>query len=256
MILNAAVRHGKTASQPWLVWLHGFLGSQQEWCQVAAEFSDYHHLFIDLPGHGGSAAIRVGSFQETCALLDATLAHYAITHYWLIGYSLGGRIAMHYACGEPRPGLCGLVVEGSHPGLTDQQERQARIASDRRWAAQFREAPLEQVLNAWYQQPVFATLSAAAREELVALRRSNNPQALADMLDVTSLGRQADLRAQLKQLPHPFIYFCGEQDSKFRGIAATLNVPCHLITAAGHKAHREAPLAFAQCLSSLLPQPD
>ncbi|WP_312978299.1 2-succinyl-6-hydroxy-2,4-cyclohexadiene-1-carboxylate synthase [Atlantibacter sp.] len=256
MILNATARPGKTASQPWLVWLHGFLGSQQEWQQVAAEFSEPGHLFIDLPGHGGSADVRVASFDETCILLDATLAHHAISQYWLIGYSLGGRIAMHYACGKPRPGLQGLIVEGSHPGLTDPQERDARIASDSRWASQFREAPLEQVLNAWYQQPVFATLSAAAREELVALRRHNNPHALADMLEATSLGRQADLRGQLSQLPHPFIYFCGEQDSKFRGIATTLNVPCHLITAAGHNAHREAPLAFAQSLSPLLPQPD
>ncbi|WP_312073768.1 2-succinyl-6-hydroxy-2,4-cyclohexadiene-1-carboxylate synthase [Atlantibacter sp.] len=256
MILNAAARYGKSASQPWLVWLHGFLGSQQEWQPVAGELSDYHHLFIDLPGHGGSAALRVANFAQTCALLDATLAHFDIGPYWLVGYSLGGRIAMHYACGTPRAGLCGLIVEGGHPGLKDDKERQARIASDSRWAAQFREAPLEQVLNAWYQQPVFATLSAAAREELVALRRNNHPQALADMLEATSLGRQADLRAQLARLPHPFIYFCGEQDSKFRGIAITLNVPCHLITAAGHNAHREAPLAFAQSLLSLLPQPD
>ncbi|MBB3321409.1 2-succinyl-6-hydroxy-2,4-cyclohexadiene-1-carboxylate synthase [Atlantibacter sp. RC6] len=256
MILNATARPGNAASLPWLIWLHGFLGSQQEWQQVAEQFSDYPQLFIDLPGHGGSADVRVASFEETCALLDATLAHHAVTQYWLIGYSLGGRIAMHYACGKPRHGLLGLIVEGSHPGLTDPQEREARIASDSHWASKFREAPLEQVLNAWYQQPVFANLSATARAELVALRRRNHPQALAAMLEATSLGRQADLRGQLSRLPHPFIYFCGEQDSKFRGIATTLNVPCRLITAAGHNAHREAPLAFAQSLSPLLPQPD
>lgn len=256
MILNATARHGKSASQPWLIWLHGFLGSQQEWRQVADAFEWHNHLFIDLPGHGGSAGIHVAGFADTDTLLNATLAHYGVGHYWLVGYSLGGRIAMHYACGYPRAGLQGLVVEGSHPGLADEQERQARIASDSRWARQFREAPLERVLNAWYQQPVFATLSAAARGELVALRRCNHPQALAAMLDATSLGRQPDLRGQLKQLPYPFYYFCGEQDSKFRGVAATLNVPCRLITAAGHNAHRAAPLAFAQALSPLLPQPD
>lgn len=256
MILNAAVRPGKTASAVWLVWLHGFLGSQQEWLQVADGVDGNNHLFIDLPGHGGSATIAAASFSETCTLLDATLAHHAITRYWLIGYSLGGRIAMHYACGNPRSGLQGLIVEGGHPGLMDEHERVARIESDSRWAQQFREAPLEQVLNAWYQQPVFATLTGAARAELVALRRHNNPLALAAMLEATSLGRQQDLRAQLKRLPHPFIYFCGEQDSRFRAVAETLDVPCHLITAAGHNAHREAPLAFAQSLSSLLHQPD
>lgn len=256
MILNAAARYGDNPAQPWLIWLHGFLGSQQEWRQVADAFRDHQHLFIDLPGHGGSAQVRAASFADVCAMLDATLAHYAITRYWLVGYSLGGRIAMHYACAQPRVGLQGLIVEGSHPGLTNERERQARLVSDRRWARQFREAPLEQVLNAWYQQPVFATLSEGERAELIALRRNNDPRALAAMLDATSLGRQTDLRGPLARLPHPFIYFCGEQDSKFRGIATTLNAPCHLITAAGHNAHREAPLAFAQSLSPLLHQPD
>jgi 2-succinyl-6-hydroxy-2,4-cyclohexadiene-1-carboxylate synthase len=64
----------------------------------------------------------VTGFDEMSALLDPTLISYNILNYWLVGYSLGGRIAMFHACQQPK-GLCGLIVEGGHPGLQDADAR-------------------------------------------------------------------------------------------------------------------------------------
>ena len=183
MSLHARCEKGQSG-YPWLVFLHGFSGDSREWQTVGAAFSAYPQLYIDLPGHGGSREVRVSGFAEVSLRLEKTLAHYHVRDYWLIGYSLGGRIAMFFAS-QPRRGLCGLVVEGGHPGLQDAYQRRQRACSDAAWAERFRREPLAQVFADWYQQPVFAGLSTAQREVLVALRSHNCGTSLAAMLELS-----------------------------------------------------------------------
>lgn len=255
MILHAVYREGRDATLPCLVWLHGFLGYQQEWEIVSEHFTDWPQLHIDLPGHGKSADITAANFPQVEKLLLETLLSYNILNYWMIGYSLGGRVAMYHACQRDNTGLCGLVVEGSHPGLVDENARRERQANDHHWAQRLRTEPLKDVLHGWYQQTVFQSLSDEQRAALIAVRSQNNALTLATMLEATSLGNQPDLRAALKQLPLPFYYLCGERDEKFRAVAQSLGVSPHLITAAGHNAHRENPAAFSACLLNLLRKP-
>ncbi|EFX8829390.1 alpha/beta fold hydrolase, partial [Shigella boydii] len=93
MILHAQAKHGKPGL-PWLVFLHGFSGDCHEWQEVGEAFADYSRLYVDLPGHGGSAAISVDGFDDVTDLLRKTLVSYNILDFWLVGYSLGGRGAM------------------------------------------------------------------------------------------------------------------------------------------------------------------
>jgi len=255
MTLHAVYREGRDATLPCLVWLHGFLGCQREWEAVSENFIDWPQLRIDLPGHGKSADITVNDFHQVDQLLRKTLLSYNILKYWLIGYSLGGRVAMVHACQGDNPGLCGLVVEGGHPGLEDENARLERQTNDHLWGQRLCNEPLKEVLNDWYQQAVFQSLNDPQRAALVMLRSQNNGASLAAMLEATSLGKQPDLRAALKQLPQPFYYLCGERDEKFRTVANSLGLAPHLITAAGHNAHRENPAAFSACLLNLLRKP-
>nr|WP_227592720.1 2-succinyl-6-hydroxy-2,4-cyclohexadiene-1-carboxylate synthase [Klebsiella aerogenes] len=234
-----------------MVFLHGFSGDRDEWRTVGESFPAWPRLYLDLPGHGGSADIAVDGFTGVSELLQATLNSYNILDYWLIGYSLGGRVAMNFAC-QPRAGLRGLIVEGGHPGLQDEASRQARLINDSAWAERFRREPLAQVFADWYQQPVFASLNAAQRASLVALRRRNNGATLAVMLEATSLARQADLRPSLQARDFPFHYLCGERDAKFRAIAQALAADTHIIHHAGHNAHRDNPAAVIACLAQIL----
>ncbi|ELA2603736.1 2-succinyl-6-hydroxy-2,4-cyclohexadiene-1-carboxylate synthase [Klebsiella aerogenes] len=250
MTLNAAVESGQPG-YPWLVFLHGFSGDRDEWRTVGEAFPAWPRLYLDLPGHGGSADIAVDGFTGVSELLQATLNSYNILDYWLVGYSLGGRVAMNFAC-QPRTGLRGLIVEGGHPGLQDEASRQARLINDSAWAERFRREPLAQVFADWYQQPVFASLDAAQRASLVALRRRNNGATLAAMLEATSLARQADLRPSLQARDFPFHYLCGERDAKFRAIAQALAADIHIIHHAGHNAHRDNPAAVIACLAQFL----
>lgn len=250
MTLNAAVESGQPG-YPWLVFLHGFSGDRDEWRTVGESFPAWPRLYLDLPGHGGSADIAVDGFTGVSELLQATLNSYNILDYWLVGYSLGGRVVMNFAC-QPRAGLRGLIVEGGHPGLQDEASRQARLINDSAWAERFRREPLAQVFADWYQQPVFASLDAAQRASLVALRRRNNGATLAAMLEATSLARQADLRPSLQARDFPFHYLCGERDAKFRAIAQALAADIHIIHHAGHNAHRDNPAAVIACLAQIL----
>ena len=250
MTLHAVAESG-LPGYPWLVFLHGFAGDSHEWRTVGQAFGAYPRLYIDLPGHGGSAHITVNHFADVSELIKNTLNSYNILKYWLVGYSLGGRVAMFYVS-QPREGLCGLVVEGGHPGLGDDNQRRLRRHSDAAWAERFRREPLTQVFADWYQQPVFASLNAAQRESLVALRSRNNGATLAAMLQATSLAAQADLRASLQARDFPFHYLCGERDAKFRAIAQTLAADLHLIHHAGHNAHRDNPAAVIACLAQIL----
>lgn len=252
MILHAVSRAGSQPQLPHIVWLHGFLGNHQEWMSVSETFHEWPQLLIDLPGHGGSVGRQVSDFTTTDALLTATLRHYHIDDYWLVGYSLGGRLAMYHATYGQASGLRGVVVEGGHPGLSSETDREMRQRHDADWATRFRHEKLSHVLKDWYQQVVFSDLNKQQRTELVALRSHNNPVELAAMLEAVSLSRQPDLQAALLQLTIPFYYFCGERDTKFRAIATHMGLTPELISAAGHNAHRDSPDAFSARLLTLL----
>lgn len=249
--------------KPWLVWLHGLLGNQQDWAAVLPLMQDWPCLTVDLPGHGESANIKAQSFAEVDRLLKETLRRQKISRYVLIGYSLGGRIALYHACGENLSrcnGLSGLAIEGANPGLPSDDEKQQRIRHDRAWAEKFRRRPIADVLNEWYQQPVFSDLTQSQREQLINDRKHNNGRQIADMLEATSLGKQPWLGECLSNLiSHsqlagklPFCYLCGENDDKFQQLAADYQLPLKTIVHAGHNAHRSNPQGFAQQLSLFL----
>ncbi|MEE9659213.1 2-succinyl-6-hydroxy-2,4-cyclohexadiene-1-carboxylate synthase [Enterobacter cloacae complex sp. CARB60] len=250
MILSGVQRAGKPG-YPWLVFLHGFSGDCREWQRVGEGLSDYPRLYLDLPGHGRSRDLAVAGFDEMSRLLTRTLLSYNILKFWLVGYSLGGRIAMFHACQQPK-GLLGVMVEGGHPGLQDADARNARRASDRRWATRFRTEPLEKVFTDWYQQPVFASLTDAQREALITLRSQNCGATLAMLLEATSLAVQPDLRAALGARDFSFDYLYGERDEKFAVLAAEVNAVRHVIPNAGHNAHRENPDAVIASLAQIL----
>lgn len=244
--------------KPWLVWLHGFLGNGDDWQAVTDQLADYPLLTVDLPGHGGSTGFSVRSMAEVNRLLTATLAAQGIHDYWLIGYSMGGRIAAYYATqtanGQPPQGLRGLILEGAHPGLPQEEQCLGRWYHDRRWAERFRREPLADVLRDWYRQPVFADLNPTQRSELQQRRAANDGRALAMMLEGSSLGRQPQMGQPLRDLPLPFHYLCGETDLKFVTLARQHGYPLALIPQAGHNAHYGNPTAYAAQIRAILAQ--
>lgn len=145
-----------------LVLLHGFLGDSRDWDEVAGALSGQFFCIIpDLPGHGASA---IGDVDPEQGMDYVALSLLGMLEFGpsgpvdIIGYSMGGRIALHFALRYPQ--RCRrLVLESASPGLTDPAERAARREHDDALACRLEEGPLEAFLRDWYGQPLFASLA-------------------------------------------------------------------------------------------------
>lgn len=244
---------------PW-VFIHGLLGNRHDWQHVLRSLPpECNWLCLDLPGHGGSDKLTLTEgkgFTHTADLIASCLNQLGITQCHLIGYSLGGRIAMFFAKQYPQY-IASLVLESAHPGLVSEAEKAARLSHDQAWAQRFSHQPLHQVLTSWYQQAVFRDLTQQQQNRLCQLRQSNQGSAIANMLDATSLGRQPNLTPSLQATPAPIHYLVADSDTKFSTIARQLaqqvpNLKLHRFTEAGHNIHWAKPLEYSQILQQLL----
>ena len=241
--------------KPYLVFLHGLLGTQADWQKLTENLPHFHCIALDLPWHGSAKNHPAKNFDEACAYVAQQIQSAVGNQpYFLIGYSLGGRIALYYALHSncEKYNLLGLIIEGGNLGLTDEQAKKVRWKNDVFWAQRFRYETAESVLNDWYQQAVFAHLTEHQRNALIEKLRANCGENIAQMLLATSLAKQPDLRSAVKNSPYPIYYFCGERDHKFKHMALENQLNLTVIPNAGHNAHQENPTAFAAQLNALL----
>ncbi len=254
---------------PILVLVHGFLGSGRDWHGILPALqAHYRCITVDLPGHGASSACdSIRGIDDVCGLLHRTLSQgLAIPRFSLLGYSLGGRVAMAYACAYPEH-IDRLFLEGAHPGLENDGDRLLRRQQDKLWAQRFATEALVTVLYDWYQQPVFASMTGLARSALVMERCADNGHdeanqsshwrglRLAEMLSCCGLSEQKNYRGLLRYLSSKMFsvaYLVGEKDLKFRRLADSLiqnsDIEMRIVTGAGHNAHRDNPVGFIQAL--------
>ncbi|WP_372880844.1 2-succinyl-6-hydroxy-2,4-cyclohexadiene-1-carboxylate synthase [Psychromonas sp.] len=244
---------------PALVFLHGFLGNHHDWSETIAYLEDdFYCICIDLPGHGGSVAISTPldrGFETTHALIKDILQELQVKQYVLIGYSLGGRIALDYARTQQDNNLKALVLESCHTGYTAEDEKQTRFAYDLDWARRFATQSVLQSLYEWYEQDIFDDLSRAQKNRVIDKRSHNYGVCLANTLLSTSLAKQTSAlpflqqnAAQKKPLP---VYYCfGEKDKKFKNLSHTLadfsNVQLTEFKGSGHNIHQQHPQQYAR----------
>ncbi|AUI67017.1 MULTISPECIES: 2-succinyl-6-hydroxy-2,4-cyclohexadiene-1-carboxylate synthase [Glaesserella] len=239
-----------------VVFLHGFLGSRHDWQEVIGylqKFPQIRPLVIDLPFHHQSSHIACHHFDEMRTLFHATLQQLGEENFYLVGYSLGGRIVLDYALNVANPYLKGVLLEGANIGLATQKEKEARWQNDCVWAERFATEPLRNVLKDWYQQAVFSDLNFAKRHDIIEKRLDNDGKSLAQMLKATSLAKQSYFAPkQIKHSASPIKFIIGERDQKFRQMVEQHQLAHHLIPNAGHNAHIENPQAFAEYLVNFI----
>jgi len=244
---------------PALVFLHGFLGNHHDWSETIAYLKDdFYCICIDLPGHGDSVAISTPletGFQTTHRFIGNVLDDLQIKQYILIGYSLGGRIALDYARTQQDDKLKALVLESCHTGFATQEAKDARFMRDLNWAKRFATQSVEQSLYEWYEQDIFSDLCAEQKNIVINKRSQNYGVCLANTLLATSLAKQTDALPflqknadQNKGLP---VYYCyGEKDKKFKKLSRSLadieNIQLTEFAGIGHNIHQQDPLHYAQ----------
>lgn len=243
---------------PVFVFLHGLLGSKHDWQNVIENLPHFSCLALDLPFHDDAKTVCVTDFEQTCDYLDQQLQQLGNQPYYLIGYSLGGRIALYYAFAylsktKAKQHLQGLILEGANLGLQHDEDRKIRWQQDLAWATRFKTEPIASVLEDWYQQPVFSHLTPQARQGLIQKRALHRGEHIANMLLATSLAKQPDFRPYFSAPMFPIYYFCGEKDHKFKQMAEQTKLPLVVIPEAGHNVHVEQPILFANNIKALFP---
>lgn len=233
-----------------LVFLHGFTQTSYSWMPIAEHFVDrgFQCVVVDLPGHGASSHVRA-NLTDTAPLLAATCGRASY-----IGYSLGGRTALHLAVAQPS--LVGqLVLIGANPGLSDPTERRQRLEADHALADGLERDGLHAFLERWVTQPLFGDLQLTERQ--LADRMRNTVDGLAASLRLAGTGAQESLWPSLPSLTMPVLAMAGALDTKFAALAIRIagDVPdgsYHLVPEAAHACHLQAPQMVAQVIEEFL----
>jgi len=167
----------------------------------------------------------------------------------LMGYSLGGRLALHALLDAPAKWK-GAIIISSHYGLEDPSLRQQRLIHDEKWAHRFETEPWEQLMQSWNAQHIFKNEASFQR-----LEESYCRQQLAQVLRKSSLGVQENLKDKIDQLNIPILWITGANDQKYCKLAATLNFTHPLsqkmtIQGAGHRAPWKDSKTFQQVIKT------
>jgi len=241
-----------------LVLLHGFLGDPQDWEPVLARLgSERRAVALALPGHGRASEPVPADFAAVVDGLATRIAAEAAEPVDLLGYSMGGRLALALAVGHPER-LRRVVAVGASPGLDNEVARIARRAADERLAYALETGPFERWLATWYAQPLFDGLRASAGfAELLARRARARPAELARALRVLSPGRQPPLGHRLAECRVPLLLMAGAEDAKFTAIHHNLarlgpSIEAVTVPGAGHAPHLEQPDEFCRLLRAFL----
>ena len=186
----------------------------------------------------------------------------------LLGYSLGGRIALHLgflwqeqSLKRPMPHLRTLYVIGASMGLQDTSIKEARKESDELWAQSlWQNRDVGAFLELWNKQPLLARVGEANPIEarrLKKIRKKHQAQGLALAFNVLGQGQMPPLHEQLTRLAIKTYWVYGTEDSKYARIAeeACLSNDLHeeiAIPNCGHAPHLENINSFWNMMKNLL----
>jgi 2-succinyl-6-hydroxy-2,4-cyclohexadiene-1-carboxylate synthase len=251
LLCDAAAPGGRT-----LVLLHGFTGSALGWGGLLDDFAvaGLRVIALDLHGHGRSDApsdARRYAMEHCQVDIIAALGQLGVRsgEAILLGYSMGGRIALYCAfAGYFRA----LILESASPGIEDEQERERRRLSDMALAESIEREGVAAFVERWERLPLFASqynLPASKRAALREQRLNNRAEGLANSLRGVGTGVQPALHSRLPTLDTPVLLIAGDLDKKFCEIARQMaqllpHAQLRIVAGAGHTVHLEQPATF------------
>lgn len=155
----------------------------------------------------------------------------------LVGYSMGGRLALHALLEKDHPWKAAVVI-GAHPGLEDEAERAERAGADAEWASKALLENWSDFLEAWNAQPALqgAEIHDSKERSRLQLRRREIARSFVDW----SLGHQQPLWDRLGEIDIPVLWVVGKEDGKFKtlGKRACELMPNATLAIAPNAGHR------------------
>lgn len=264
IFVNGVHYHVETCGEGFpLVLLHGFTGDSSTWNPFCEEWSRNSRLIIpDLIGHGETESpmdVEAYKMEKAAADLRAILDHLGIERVDLLGYSMGGRLALTFAMLYPDC-IRKLVLESSSPGLETEEERKLRCMKDADLAKFIMEQGMTAFTDYWENIPLFESmkeLPADKQRQIRTQRLQNSQNGLANSLLGMGTGSQPSWWGSLGQLSCDVLILTGEKDEKFCRIAkqmmtAIKSASWVVIENSGHAIHVENPEKFGTIVSGFL----
>jgi 2-succinyl-6-hydroxy-2,4-cyclohexadiene-1-carboxylate synthase len=235
--LHERARYSAAMTFP-VLFIPGFMQPADAWGDVADQLEPPTTLL----GH------REHSFEGRLEEIAA-----AGEHALLVGYSLGGRLALRAALRDPER-YAGLVTVGVTAGIEDPAERAARAEADERLASWIEAAPIQDVVAVWERQPLFADQSDALVEHQRAGRLAQDPIELARLLRTAGQGVLEPVWHELLTFRLPMLAIAGARDDGYvraaKKIADTApNANAHIVENAGHAPHLQQPAEVASAIA-------
>ena len=159
----------------------------------------------------------------------------------ILGYSMGGRIALHALLDGARYKRAVIISAGL--GIEGETERATRREGDEKWARRFEHDDWESVMRDWNAQPLFGGHVPVRRERDYDRRR------VVDAMRRWSPGVLEPLAPRLSEITIPVLWIAGERDAKYvaeaeRAVALLPNAELWICPGAAHRVPWEQPAAF------------
>lgn len=256
--------HIKTwgAGEPlWM--LHGFTGSSITWTEIAPLLSKNRTVVaIDLLGHGQTESpsnAKRYTMEQQIEDLEEIRKQLQFSPIELLGYSMGGRVALSYALLK-KDSIRKLILESSSPGIQTPAERSNRSQLDYSLSDKIVNEGIESFVDYWQDIPLFESqkqLSQAVQKKIREERLSQNPTGLANSLVGMGTGSQPSWWDKLQELNLPVLLLTGSKDEKFVKIASLMEMLLPQATHtnvldAGHAIHVELPQIFGKIVEEFI----
>jgi 2-succinyl-6-hydroxy-2,4-cyclohexadiene-1-carboxylate synthase len=240
--------------------LHGFTASGASWQPVIARLGErYRAIAPDIRGHASASDVRPVDLAGVLDDIENSLRAAGVApedRFTLVGYSQGGRIALHAALDRRfQDRISKLVLIGSSPGLATPQEREARREADEQLATEFEELTIEALAARWAQTPILDGITEAQAQLANADRLRSTPAGLAAALRGLGTGALPSLWERLAEIDAPVTLIAGERDRKFRAVSSEMarqlsDAEIRTVVGAGHAVQLELPEVVAALITA------
>ncbi|MFE8698153.1 2-succinyl-6-hydroxy-2,4-cyclohexadiene-1-carboxylate synthase [Cytobacillus sp. FJAT-53684] len=246
-----------------LLLLHGFTGSASSWRKFETQWSSASKVFaIDIVGHGRTDSPLETSrynIESVAKDLNELMDRMGMEQADILGYSMGGRLALTFAINYPER-VRKLILESSSPGLEKEAEREARRIQDEKLATRIQQDGIQSFVDYWEDIPLFQSqkqLPENVRSEIRNERLGNSAIGLINSLKGMGTGVQPSWWDKLEGYVGPTLLLTGSLDEKFCEIAKKMqqhlkNASFITILECGHSIHVEKPKIFGTIVNEFL----
>ena len=260
---NISFFHTIENGKPYLLFLHGFTGSSNDWKPIVHHINkSFSSIGIDIIGHGTSDSPVNPELYTADAIANQIKNIAEITTKGKVipvGYSMGGRAALNFTVEYPDM-VEALILESTTPGIKDKKLREERIKQDEELAAFIESHSMEEFVDYWMNKDIFNTqrrFSEEKRKQIKNEKIENNPTGLANSLCGFGTGVMPLLFDELRNIKCKTLLITGKLDTKFTNnnseIVSLFPIAEHkIIKNAGHNTHLEEPKRFIDVVNGFL----